>query len=185
MSVANPIRGLVPVGTFSTHGDGSPAAEVACAINATLAAGAWPSANLALFIPVVFPPCPLSTGLWPLRSISWQPGTASGNIDAGLYDSAGNRLYSSGSTAQSSASPLQTVSPTLNVTGGLYYVAMAADNVTGTLTASTTVSATTLRLCGAFSQASAFPLPSTITVGGAAPTTAYLPWVVFGMQSVL
>lgn len=185
MSIANPIRGLVPLGTFSTHGDGSPAAELECSINSTLAVGAWPSANLGIFVPVIFPPCPLSTGLWPLRSMGWQPTTASGNIDVGIYDASGTRLYSAGSTAQSSASALQTVGPTLNLAGGLYYIGGAADNTTGTITASTTGSALSLRLCGVFSQASAFPLPSSITVGGAAPTTAYLPWIFCGMQGVL
>lgn len=189
MSVANPIRGLVPVGTFSTHGDGSPAAEYMCAVNSGLSTvNGWPVANTALFMPVIFPPCPLAGALWPVRSINWQPGTPSGNIDVGLYDAAGTRLYSAGSTAQSNASALQSVSPTLNLTGGLYYIAMAADNITGLIAhmgSSAAALAPALRACGVFRQTSAFPLPSTVTVGGAAPTIDYLPWVFLGMQSVL
>src|SRR5262245_15809191 len=88
----------------------------------TSASSAWPSANLALFVPFrVSAPCvayKMSTGFGT---------TASGNYDLGIYDAFGNRLVSTGTQAKGAS-----VEAILDITDtelgpGLYYMAQSAD----------------------------------------------------------
>jgi hypothetical protein len=130
------------------------------------ASAAWPTANLAFYYGVVV--------LRPLTiyQIGTSNGaTASGNVDVGIYDFAGNRLVSSGSTAQSGTSVGQVFDITDTVlTPGNYFLAMAVDNITATFFR-VSPSTEQLRCNGVYQQASAFPLPSTATF--ATPTAGY------------
>lgn len=108
----------------------------------------------------------------------WRCSTAGGNYDIGIYDAAGNKLWSKGSTATpgSGSTVTETVSPTVALTEGSYYwIAFVADN-------------TTLQIRGNAGQdlpfglelggteytsrviGSSFPLPATISVSGAGST---------------
>ena len=58
-------------------------------------------------------------------------GTQSGNVDLGIYDTAGNRLASTGSTACGDGSAVQTIALTASITlipGVVYWAAFCADN---------------------------------------------------------
>lgn len=106
-----------------------------------------------------------------ITKLVWIAGTQSGNYDIGLYDAAGNRLWSKGSTASPvSGTITETVSPTVNIPkGSLFYVAVASDNVTATFRAITLASAeitkTLTGIPSAVAVATAFPLPNPIVIG--------------------
>src|SRR5262245_52265293 len=57
------------------------------------ATNTWPSANLAIYIPV------LVQSTMTAYQIVFVVGTQSGNCDVGIYDELGNRIVSKGSTA--------------------------------------------------------------------------------------
>lgn len=137
--------------------------------------GAWPSANLAIYVPIVVPE--LST----IFQIAWHNGAvnAAANVDVGLYDEAGNALVTLGNTPQSGANAIQVgnIADTL-VKPGRYFVAMVC---------STTATATFrrfnanpplqfLRACGLQQQATSSPLP-TVAATFANPGFPYLPWI--------
>lgn len=100
-----------------------------------------------------------------------QVGAAtSGNFDVGIYSAAGSRLASTGSTAAGSAYAFQTVNlsgTVALVTGTKYYAAIAASNTTVEFYAAYPNYAgqgnPSQVLFG--EEASAFPLPSTATIG--------------------
>lgn len=128
--------------------------------NATIASAVWPSGSLAIYIPfaVVVPIT--------ITQLFWHNGaTASGNVDMGIYDAAGTKLTSTGSTAQGTVSVLQLVNITDIVIGpGCFYFALAMDNTTGTMFRTTLGALLELqRGLGMAQQASAFALPATAT----------------------
>lgn len=124
----------------------------------TAASAAYPSANLALFLPFLLGSPTTVTKLCVVNG-----GTASGNVDVGIYDAVGTRIASAGSTAQAGTNALQAFDITDVVLGaGLYYLAVAKDDTTGTILRVNPV-AEILRAFGCFQMASAFPLPATAT----------------------
>lgn len=139
---------------------------------------AWPVANKALLIPfrLVVP--------FTVKQISWFNGSVvSGNVDAGVYDIAGNRLVSIGSTAQSGTSTIQAVTCTTTpLAPGYYFMALAADNTTATMTRFGSIGVTILEAHGMQEMAAAFALPSTITFAN--PASAYVPWMSLHSASV-
>jgi hypothetical protein len=152
--------------------------SVAIGISTSPASTAWPTANTAVYIPFrVFAP-------FLVAQIAWANGSAvSGNIDAGIYDAVGTRLVSAGSTVQSGAAAVQTVDITDTWIGpGLFYLALALDNTTGTITGQA-AGLQRLRAIGLVEMASAFPLPATATF--AALTGNLLPLVCATSRSVL
>jgi hypothetical protein len=134
----------------------------------TGSSAAWPLANLALFCPFdVYSPVTITEAYWE------NGATAGGNIDIGIYDEAGNRIVSLGTTARGSVSVLVT-STTLTATTlfpGRYYMAMSHDGTSNIFGIAPT--AGLLQAAGVCEMASAFPLPATATL--AATTRAYLP----------
>lgn len=139
------------------------------------ASAAYPTASLAIFVPFVLAKPILVKKLWCYN------GTAvSGNVDVGIYDEQGTRLCSSGSTAQAGTSTLQEFNITDTVIGpGLFYLAIALDNTTGTLFRGTVTTVALLKQLGMFQQASAFALPATATFATVA--NDYIP--VFGLST--
>lgn len=117
------------------------------------------SANLAIYFPVIIEAPFLVKKMW-----THNGGTVSGNIDMGIYTAGGAKLYSTGSTAQSGTSAVQSVTlgTPLFLVPDLYYLAIAADNTTAQIMG-TPHSAEDLRRMGLFTQATAFPLPTTAT----------------------
>lgn len=139
-----------------------------------VASAVYPVASLALFIPFT-----VAGDDRPYRvysKIIWNNGAAvSGNIDVGVYDAKGNKLASAGSTAQAGTTAPQVFSfaTPLKLVPGRYYLAIAMDNVTGTL-ARIAPTAASVRCMGLGQMAAAFPLPATATIVGSAQS--YIPW---------
>lgn len=148
------------------------------ATSSTPASATWPTANKAFYIPFY-----VAGRSFTVRRIAFVNGaTASGNVDVGVYDAAGNRLVSMGSTAQSGTSQAQwlNVADTTLAPDRLYYMAAAMNNTTGT----STRWAPTLedvRTAGVFVETSAFALPSTATF--AVADVAFIPMLVLSSWS--
>lgn len=124
----------------------------------SIASAVYPAANLAIFVPFRL--------LVPTRvkKLFANNGTVvSGNLDLGIYDSAGCRLTSTGSTAQAGTDTLQTIAleTAIRLGAGQFYLAVALNNVTGTLYR--VAISFQGRPFGTAQQTSAFALPATAT----------------------
>ncbi len=138
--------------------------------------GAWPLANLALYMPFLVG-APIT-----IVKLFWNNGATVGsnNVDVGVYDSQGNQLVHSGSTATSGANVLQIVDITdTTLLPGVYYVAMSCNGTTDTF-GRTNPTAPLARICGQYEQTSAFALSSTATF--AASSRSYIPYIGMSLQ---
>lgn len=149
-------------GVFSTAG------SLLGITNTNPASTAFPSANLAVFVPIRIPQQKTVYKL-----VVGAGSTAAGNFDVGIYDAGGNKLVSSGATAKG-ASVEHVIDITDTVIGpGLYYLALAADGTNNYIAALTSVSAQFSRLAGVVQADTSYPLPATVTFAAAA--NAYAP----------
>lgn len=125
----------------------------------TSASVAWPSANQAIYVPILIP----QTATF-IKAF-WANGTAvAGNVDVGLYNSSFVRVASTGSTAQSGTSDLQEVDITdFTIGPGHYYLGISASSGSATFYAYTATDAARLPYCGVLQEASALPLPAPAT----------------------
>lgn len=142
------------------------------------AAGAWPTANKAIYVPFVV------RSPFVAMKIFTEIGTASGNIDVGIYDNQKNQLVSGGGVAQAGSSAIQTfdiTDTTLNT--GVYYMAMAADNNTGTIFRTALSSLIWAGAAGLLMQTSAYPLPSPAV--WVAAVDVYLPLIIVTGRTVI
>lgn len=138
----------------------------------------FPASNRAIYIPFRLNAPIVAELLFVLNGAA-----VSGNIDVGIYDKDGTRLISTGSTAQSGISSLQTFNITdTRLDMGLFYLAVAMDNTTGALIR-TNQAAAAMRMQGCAQQASAFALPAAATF--AAVATAYAPIIGLAARPVL
>lgn len=135
----------------------------------------WPLANLAIYVPLY-----INETLIVYEAGVGAGATAGGNYDIGIYDAAGTRLVSSGTTART-ASAWNTAGLTdTTLTPGWYYVGMSADgtnNYSGNNPAA--------GLCesvGICEQTTAFTLPATATL--TRTTRAYVPAIALATRSV-
>lgn len=166
----------VMIGTFSRLSN----LAIATAFRQGAAGSAtWPSANTAIFVPFTNPRPELVKKLW-----SGNGSAVSGNIDVGIYDASGNRLVSSGSTAQAGTNDLQEFDVTDTVIPGpaTLYLACALDNTTGQLFRNGQGSVL-MRMYGLVQQTSAFPLPTTATFATIAQ--AYCPDVGASLRTLV
>jgi hypothetical protein len=119
---------------------------------------AWPTANLALFVPFrLFMPATAYQLLFLVGA------TGAGNVDVGIYDSQKNLIVSSGSTLMSlTASTWQelNITDTLLLPGD-YLLAAACSLTTATCFRGTANDEVGLATMPLYEQASAFPLPAT------------------------
>jgi hypothetical protein len=130
-------------------------------------AAVWPTANLALFIPVLVDRAATIYGF------SFVVATASGNYDVGCYDELGNRVVSKGSTAVPAAGVAAVTVTNTAILPGCYWIALAVDNITASFNRMANYSGNMQRALGVMSQASALPLPSTATFANWG--TSYIP----------
>lgn len=119
----------------------------------------WPAANLAIYIPIEIP------FAFPVANAAWFNGSAGGgNVDFGIFSAAtGAKLASTGSTAQSGTSVLQTAALSYTMSPGRYYFGLSCSATTNALFLNTTVTALIGRQLGVLQEASAVPLPSSMT----------------------
>jgi len=129
-----------------------------------------PTANAAILVPFT---------LYTTQTIDrvhFVSGTQSGNFDVGVFDSAGARKVSKGSTAQSTlaAGANEVTFTATQLNAGQYYLALAADNATGTFRFDGSgVNAGTAKYYQR-QVATSFPLPSSLTVGTTTPAQALM-----------
>jgi hypothetical protein len=175
----NDVAAIAPYASLSTADDNCPVADVLIAAGQTLnAAAVWPSAGMAIYVPV------LVRVTATIYQMGWGNGATLGSsVDVGIYDgSTKARLVSTGSTAQAGASVLQAVdvADTL-VPPGLHYLAMAMDTITPGLVDRASLNSVLSRVSGAAQQASAFPLPSTATFA-ALTTMTLVPLIIAAIE---
>jgi hypothetical protein len=144
------------------------------------ASAVWPAANRAIFVSfTVEQPTTVF-------QIGWHNGTVvSGNLDVGIYDTAGTRLVSKGSTAQAGVTQIQLadITNTLLIPG-IYFMAMCVDNVTATVWRYSTGSVAAYIACGVQQQAvGVVTLPDPATFANAA--TAYIPWMTLSTKATI
>lgn len=143
----------VTIWTGSRHSVGPDLASY----GATISGVTW-TASRAFYCPIR-----LTRAITVAQLAMYNGATVSGNVDIGIYNSAGTRQVSAGSTAHSGASALQVFDVTNTTIGpGLFYLAFAISNVTGTVFGYTG-DAPRFRLMGCYGEASAMPLPATAT----------------------
>lgn len=120
---------------------------------------AWPSANLAIYTPVIVRSVVVVKKLWYANN-----STATGNYDIGLYDAAGTALLRKGSTAKTTSASTEIVwdCTDTTITPGIYYLALACSNNTDTFFGAIPT-APLLAASGYLTEASALPLPATAT----------------------
>jgi len=127
----------------------------------TMSSSTWPAANRAVFIPFRLAVPITVTQFWLLNGET-VPGTE--HFDIGVYDLAGTKIASTGSTDQTGVSVLQTVDVTdFTIGPGGFYLACAMDTNTATIL-DIWPTLECCRLVGLAEQASAFPLPATATL---------------------
>jgi len=117
----------------------------------------WPTANLAIFSPLYIPEACRLTAFW------WVNGTSvAGTIDAGVYDGEGHKLASIGPTTQTPVSAVQSVAlgTPQPIPAGLIYLGFVCSGAATLWATSGLLGEPTL---GAYQQASASPLPTTMT----------------------
>lgn len=139
--------------------------ELAATLTTAPSNASWGTANLARAYPFqVWQPIVIKK-LW-LHTGNTNQATA---FDLGIYDSAAspNRLVSTGSTTFGADNLLQAVDTTDTLLlPGRYYMACAVNTASATTAGIFRFSVaivTAAKFLGGFSQASAFPLPSTLT----------------------
>ena len=143
------------------------------------ASAVWPAANDALFIPFSLSEPVL------VKRLGWTNGaTVAGNVDCGIYDTAGVRLLSTGTTAQSGTSAIQSVDVTDTQLGpGLFYMALASDSATATFNRYIASDVMFVKFTGMAKQATAFVLPATATL--ATVTANYIPTILIFTQGLV
>jgi hypothetical protein len=120
----------------------------------------WPTANLAIYIPLSLP------WSYTVNRVFWINGaTVGGNCSVAVLDSAGVRLATSGSTVTSGASTIQyvTLGSPLVMSAGRYFLGISFSGTTTVSWLTTGVTADFGRMMGLFQQASAHPIPTTAT----------------------
>lgn len=129
------------------------------------------AANLAVFVPFGI------SEPFLVREVWWFNGSgAGGNIDVGVYDTAGTRLFSLGSTAKGTVSvPVTSTGMTdYTLSPGDYFLAFASDSATASLFYGWAPAANLAASVGVGQMASAFALPSSAAI--VPLTNALLPY---------
>lgn len=120
--------------------------------------GAWPSANLAIYVPLRVPRRVVVRKLWFASGT-----TGTGNVDMALYDAAGVAVVSATNAAKASELTEQVFDVTDTTVGpGLYFIALSSDSSTDTFLR-WAPAAPLPAAYGVLTEASAYPLPSTAT----------------------
>lgn len=162
MALASAGAGFPSVSSWSTV----TAADLAGLTNpGTATSTTWPSAALALFVPL-----PVLARPRTMVKAWWINGTvAAGNVDVGIYTISGTtatRVVASTAEAQGTVSTLQVAAAFTSTTlqpGVQYYGAMSCS--LGTATVWRTLAVNPLvRALGCYQAATSHPLPSTATV---------------------
>lgn len=123
------------------------------------AGASWPNANQAVYIPFSIP------FTYQVKRVFWANGTTAAGNSSMAFMSAdgGQRLATTGAVANSGASSLQYVNLDFILSPGSYYLAYSNDGTASRVTLLSTISANFGRHMGCYQQASAHPIPSSMT----------------------
>jgi hypothetical protein len=130
--------------------------------------------NRAYYLPQVFP---VRATLYALRI---HTGNTSGNYDLGVYDAAGNKIASTGSTAMAVGIQTLALADISVPAGGLLYAALALSNTAGTIAKIPFTPLAAPIGAGLMEESSALPLPTNMTP--VICTTANIPIFVWGVR---
>ena len=145
--------------TITTFGPQSMGVNLAAISEPAPISVAYPAANRALYVPFTTPVSILVTKLFLFTG-----ATPAGNVDIGVYDETGTRLFSAGSTVKSGvANAVQEFDIVDVLLGpGRFYLAVAQDGLTALTARNPPVNI--LVVWGLAQQETAFPLPATATL---------------------
>jgi hypothetical protein len=138
----------------------------------------WPTANLAIGWPI-WVTC--SDSFIATQAFVMNGDAVAGNLDLGVYDLAGNRLASTGSTAQAGVNTLQIVnlSASVSLAAGTYYLFQASDTSAGTQHWKVNNWGNTDpnrdMIYGQVCVTASFPLPATLMFGTVAAGQSWYP----------
>jgi hypothetical protein len=146
-------RDLMLIGTHSPESLGVPLTTMALG---TGTASAWPTTNLAIYVPFQIPYSMNVVMMWECHS------TTSGNFDLGIYKEDGTTIITKGTTAMAGTNVMQQadITDTLLPGPARYYMGMSVDNTTATIFRANPAVAGVVQALGVFQQASAFVLPT-------------------------
>ena len=164
-----PVGGNYPctIHPYSWESMGPFIAHVQGTVLPSIASAVWPTANKAMYMPFW-----LAQPIIVVKLFCLNGAAVSGNVDMGIYDAAGTKIVSTGSTAQAGISVIQEFDIADTVVGpGLFYLAIALDNTTGTIYRGFFLSLPVASLAGMAHQLTAFPLPATATFAAVATNT--------------
>lgn len=154
-----------PVISLADYRSGSTGGVLAAFLQGS---GVWPAANRAIYMPFEVQDVCVA------QQIGFAVAVQSGNLDVGIYDVAGNRIVSKGSTAVGAAG-IQAVDITDTTLGpGAYFLAMSVDNITASFSRVSSATTLVLESIGVQQQA----LGSVTLVDPATfanPASAYVP----------
>lgn len=148
--------------------------------------GAWSSANLAIYTPILVPsPC-MADYIY-----LWHGATAADNYDVGIYapdaeGKPGTRLVSLGSTAQVGINTFSANNiADVWLPEGLAYLACAFNGTTGTVkrVCQTGTALHNTAFTGMFHQVGAFPLPASATPVAVGSPQANVPYMAAAVRT--
>lgn len=120
----------------------------------------WPTANLAIYSPVLVLSRVVVKSLWYANG-----SVGTGNYDIGLFDRSGTALLRKGSTAKGTTAEETVWDCTDTLIGpGLYYLALSCSNNSDSF-AGVSVAAPFAAALGVYTESAAVPLPATATFG--------------------
>lgn len=130
----------------------------------------WPSANRAIYWPFYLRSYAVFSKFWVCHG-----SPVTGNIDMGVFAEDGTKLVSTGSTAAAGSTfTIQDIDVTdFALSMGMYYFGISSSSASTNLYCATWVTTVNMRIMGFAQEASALPLPSTMTPAN--PASAYIP----------
>jgi hypothetical protein len=170
----DPLTGLSNALMLTPWSPASLGVELAALGVAAPSSTAWGTANLARIVPIV-----VVKTVEVVKAFWGNGASVAGNVDVAIYGTNAERFCATGSTGQVGVNVLQeaTLTGTLRLTPGRYYMALALSSAAATVLASAP-SVQLLKAFGTAQAASAFPLPASIVP--AATASAVLPF--FGVS---
>ena len=149
------------------------------AFGAVAGASDWPTACLGIFVPIS-----VNRPLTVLQMFVENGASVNGNMDVGIYDVSGSLIVSSGSTAHSGVSAIQSFDITDTILNpGMYYLACAIDTASAATILRYALAAPVCRAVGIAAVSSAFPLPASVTLTNT--SASYIPAIYATLRSTI
>ena len=172
-----PLLHLPVASTINTAGLYCIASDIPAMNAAAGVASAWPSANRAIYVPVIV------ESYVTAYQMAFEVTTQSGNYDIGIYDEAGTLLVAKGSTTVPAIGLAAVDITDTPLTPGTYFLALVMNNTTVAVWRQSAGTSGSLSVAGVQDQDTAFALPSTATFS--TPATAFLPSLAVAIKATI